>query len=80
MKREWIVSIVAVCALSVVLILLSQVSYSQIRNCKSPDGSQPCSTNNNATFNNGNNTGCKAAVSLHKLCRRTQGSASYNCN
>jgi hypothetical protein len=27
MKREWIISIVAICALSVVLVLLSQVSY-----------------------------------------------------
>src|SRR5438105_7305831 len=60
MKREWIVSIVAVCTFSVVLVLLSEVSHSQIRNCKSPDGSEPCSTNNNATFNNGNNTGCTA--------------------
>jgi hypothetical protein len=49
MKREWLVSIVAICALSVVLVLVSQVSYSQIKNCKSPSGSQPCTTNNNAT-------------------------------
>ena len=53
MKRKWITSVVAVCTLSVVLVLLSQVSFSQIRNCKSADGSQPCTTNNNATFNNG---------------------------
>ena len=61
MKREWIVSITGLGIFSVVLVLLSQVSYSQITNCKSSDGSQPCSTNNNATFNNGNNTGCTAA-------------------
>jgi hypothetical protein len=34
MKREWIIGIVAICALSIVLVLLSQVSYSQITNCK----------------------------------------------
>jgi hypothetical protein len=39
MKREWIIIIFAICTLSVVLVLLSQVSYSQIRNCKSPNGS-----------------------------------------
>src|SRR5213080_4273631 len=61
MKREWIVSIASLGIFSVVLILLSQVSYSQIKNCKTPDGSQPCTSNNNATFNNGNNTGCKSS-------------------
>ena len=61
MKRDWIVSIACLGIFSVVLVLLSQVSHSQIRNCKSPDGSQPCITNNNAHFNNGNNTGCTAA-------------------
>ena len=61
MKRDWIVRIACLGTFSVVLVLLSQVSRSQIRNCKSPDGSQPCITNNNAHFNNGNNTGCTAA-------------------
>jgi len=67
MKREWIVGITCLGIFSVVLLLLTQVSDSQIRNCKSPDGSQPCSTNNNATFNNGNNTGCSAAYTYNKL-------------
>ena len=58
MKRDWIVSIASLGIFSVVLVLLSQLSYSQIRSCKSPDGSQPCAANNNATFNNGQNTGC----------------------
>ena len=59
MKREWIINIVCICTLSIVLISLSQVSYSQITSCKSPSGSSPCNANNNATFNNGANTGCK---------------------
>jgi len=58
MKRERIVSIAVLAILAVVLISLSQVSYSQIKNCRSGDGSQPCNVNNNATFNNGQNTGC----------------------
>ena len=76
MKREWIVSIVA--AFSVVLVLLFQVSYSQIRNCKSPDGSQPCTTNNNATFNNGNNTGCTAAYT-YISCDNVHKEAHLTC-
>ena len=62
MKRDWIVSIACLGIFSVVLVLLSQVSHSQIRNCKSPDGSQPCITNNNAHFNNGNNTDARLRI------------------
>jgi len=36
MKRDWIVCIACLGIFSVVLVLLSQVSHSQIRNCKSP--------------------------------------------
>lgn len=61
MKRNWIGRIACLGIFSAVLALLFQVSYSQIRNCKSADGSHPCTTNNNATFNDGANTGCKAA-------------------
>ena len=61
MKPDWIIRIARLGIFSVVLVLLSHVSHSQIRNCKSPDGSQPCTTNNNAHFNNGANTGCTAA-------------------
>jgi hypothetical protein len=50
MKRKWIIIILIICTSSVVLVLRSHSSYSQIRNCKSPDGSQPCSVNNNATL------------------------------
>jgi hypothetical protein len=78
MKREWLVSIVAICALSVVLVLVSQVSYSQIKNCKSPSGSQPCTTNNNATFNDGQNTGCKAAF-RYKQCNDVEKEAHLTC-
>ena len=78
MKGEWLVSIVAICVLSVVVVLLSQVSYSQIKNCKSPSGSQPCTTNNNATFNDGQNTGCKAAF-RYKQCNDVEKEAHLTC-
>ena len=61
MKREWM-SIVCVGIFFVGLLLLFQVSYSQIRNCKQPDGSEPCSVNNNATFNNGANTDARVRI------------------
>ena len=63
MKRSWIISIsiLSISTLFAVVTLLSQVGYTQIRNCKSPDGSSPCNFNNNATFNNGQNTGCTAS-------------------
>lgn len=61
MKREWIVSIVCLGIFSIALALQLQVSHSQIKNCKEADGSTPCTANNNMTFNNGNNTGCKSS-------------------
>ena len=78
MKRECFINIVSICTLSVVLILLSQVSHSQIRNCKSPNGSQPCSVNINATFNDGQNTGCKAEY-RYIDCSNNQKEAHLTC-
>ena len=78
MKREWIISIVSICTLSVVLVLLSQVSYSQITSCKSPSGSNPCTANNNATFNDGQNTGCKVEY-RYINCSDAQKEAHLTC-
>lgn len=78
MKREWIISIVSICTLSVVLVLLSQVSYSQIKNCKSPSGSVPCTVDSNATFNDGQNTGCKVEY-RYIQCNDVQKEAHLTC-
>lgn len=78
MKPDWIVRIACLGIFSVVLVLLSQVSHSQIKNCKSSDGSQPCITNNNAHFNNGNNTGCTAAYT-YISCDNVHKEAHLTC-
>ena len=67
MKREVISSVVAVCVLFVTIVLVSRSAFTQfqISDCKQPDGNPPCNTNNNATFNDGKNTGCK--VDFHWL-------------
>lgn len=67
MKRLVISSVVAVCVLSAVIILMSRSgsTQTQISDCKEPFGNPPCKTNNNATFNDGKNTGCK--VEFHWL-------------
>ena len=78
MKREWIFRIACLGIFGVLLVLLSQVSYSQIQNCKNPDGSQPCTTNNNATFNNGANTGCTAQYT-YISCDNAHKAAHLTC-
>jgi hypothetical protein len=67
MKRLVISSVVAVCVVCAVIMLLSRSgsSQSQISDCKEPFGNPPCKANNSATFNNGQNTGCK--VEFHWL-------------
>lgn len=67
MKREVISGVVAVSTLFVVIMILSQSGFTQsaISDCKQPFGNPPCNANNNATFNNGQNTGCK--VDFHWL-------------
>jgi hypothetical protein len=67
MKRLVISSVVAVCVLLTVIILISRSgsTQSQISDCKEPFGNPPCKADNNATFNDGKNTGCK--VEFHWL-------------
>lgn len=67
MKREFISGTVAVSALLVVIVVLSRSGFTQsaISDCKQPFGNPPCNSNNNATFNDGQNTGCK--VDFHWL-------------
>jgi len=67
MKREVISGVVAVSALFVVIVVISQSGFTQsaISDCKEPFGNPPCNVNNNATFNDGKNTGCK--VDFHWL-------------
>jgi hypothetical protein len=67
MKRGVISSVVAACLLIVIIVLLSRPgsTQTQISDCKQPDGNPPCNANNNATFNDGKNTGCK--VDFHWL-------------
>ena len=59
MKRLAILSVVAVCVLCAVIILMSRsgATQSQISDCKEPFGNPPCKADNNATFNDGKNTG-----------------------
>lgn len=61
MKRLVISSVVAVCVLLTVIILISRSgsTQSQISDCKEPFGNPSCKVNNNATFNDGKNTGCR---------------------
>ena len=47
------------------LVSRSGSTQSQISDCKEPFGNPPCKGNNNATFNDGKNTGCK--VEFHWL-------------
>lgn len=67
MKRLVISSVVAVCVLCAVNILISRSGSTQsaISDCKEPFGNPPCTANNNATFNDGRNTGCR--VEFHWL-------------
>lgn len=60
MKREVISSVVAVSMLFVVIVMLSRSGSTQssISDCKEPFGDPPCKANNNARFNDGQNTGC----------------------
>lgn len=68
MKREFIPSVLAICVLFVVILMVSRSGSTQITNCRQPDGNPPCHSNNNATFDNGTNTGC--TVDFHWLvCR-----------
>jgi len=81
MKQQLVVGAVVICVLSVILVLsFSNAGFTQtpISSCKNPDGSTPCSANNNATFNNGANTGC--TVSYHWIrCDNTHGSVFDSC-
>ena len=67
MKRQVISSVVAGCALFVVIAMVSRSGSTQsaISDCLEPFGNPPCNANNNATFNNGKTTGCK--VEFHWL-------------
>lgn len=60
MKREVIMSVVAVSVLFVVIVMLSRSgsTQTQISDCKQPFGDPPCKANNDAKFNDGKNTGC----------------------
>ena len=61
MKREVISSVVAGCALFVVIVMVSRSGSSQssISDCKEPFGNPPCNANSNATFNDGKNRGAR---------------------
>ena len=67
MKRLVISSVLGLSVLFVVIVTVSRSgsTQSQISDCKQPFGNPPCKTNNNATFNDGKNTGCK--VEFHWL-------------
>src|ERR1700745_4035673 len=82
MKQQLVVGTVVICLLSVVILLsFSNAGFTQshsISSCKNPDGATPCSANNNATFNNGQNTGC--TVNNHRIrCDNTHGSVFDSC-
>jgi hypothetical protein len=66
-KRQVISSVVDGCALFVVIAMMSRSGSTQsaISDCLEPFGNPPCNANNNATFNDGKNTGCK--VEFHWL-------------
>jgi hypothetical protein len=67
MKREVISSVAAVGLIFFVIVMLSRSGSTQssISDCKQPSGNPPCNVNNKATFNDGQNTGCK--VDFHWL-------------
>ena len=67
MKREIISCVAAVGVLFVVIGMLSRSGSTQssISDCKQPSGNPPCKANNEAKFNDGQNTGCR--VEFHWL-------------
>jgi hypothetical protein len=67
MKPQVFSSVIAVSVLFVVILIVSRSASTQfqISDCKEPFGNPPCNTNNNATFNDGKNTGC--TVDFHWL-------------
>lgn len=81
MKLELILSVIVVCVLFVMLLMLSRSGSTQsgISNCKQPFGNPPCNSNNNATFNNGQNTGCTVDFHWLKCDGISHGSAYDSC-
>jgi hypothetical protein len=81
MKCKVISSVVAVCVLLAVIMLVprSGSTQSQIRDCKEPFGNPPCKANNNATFNDGKNTGCKVEFHWIRCDGVTHGSRFDSC-
>jgi len=81
MKREVMSSAVGVFVLIVVIVLLSRPgsTQTQISDCKQPDGNPPCNQNNNATFNDGKNTGCKVDFHWIRCDGISHGSVFDSC-
>jgi hypothetical protein len=81
MKREVISSVVAISVLFVVIVMVSRSGSTQssISDCKQPFGNPPCNANNNATFNDGKNTGCKVEFHWLRCDGVSHGSAFDSC-
>lgn len=81
MKYKVISSVIAVCVLLAVIMLVSRSgsTQSQISDCKEPFGNPPCKENNNATFNDGKNTGCKVEFHWIRCDGVTHGSRFDSC-
>ena len=81
MKHELILTGCVICAVAVVLLMLSTSGSTQsaISDCKQPSGNPPCNVNNNATFNNGQNTGCKVDFHWLRCDGISHGSAFDSC-
>ena len=81
MKREVIWSVIAaVCMLFAgIMVTRSGSTQSQISDCKEPFGNPPCNVNNNATFNDEKNTGCKVDFHWLRCDGVTHGSVFDSC-
>lgn len=81
MKPQIISIVIVVCVLIVGILLVSRSGSTQfqISDCKEPDASQPCNTNNNATFNSGANTGCKVDFHWIRCDGVSHGSVFDSC-
>jgi hypothetical protein len=81
MKRELISNVAAVSVLFVVIVMFSRSGSTQssISDCKQPFGNPPCNANNNAKFNDGQNTGCKVDFHWLRCDGVTHGSVYDSC-
>lgn len=61
------------------MVSRSVSTQSAISDCKQPFGNPPCNSNNNATFNNGQNTGCKVDFHWLRCDGISHGSAYDSC-